>query len=279
MHKAARWSLGVLLMGIAVSSFAQTGKGGSQGNVTITTYYPSPHAVYRTLRLYPTPVSEIWAGKSCRADAQGDHTGELVYSDQGYILYCDGVVWKKTSSSASPEAIYGWVSPSGSSGAPTENFQVVGNTKISFTKFCIGGGTCSYFDDRMRWGMMCPEGYIVKYCEMIGQNSGFSNVKPSLPQGWQKHPEVIASRYFLGTDRDAIILRKNDSLNPAGTAYNPDHPREMCVSDNEEFITGINKQCDVFGLCYSPLIGEYRLRVGCVVDPNPSSATTSSASK
>ncbi|MCM8789907.1 MAG: hypothetical protein NC916_02670 [Candidatus Omnitrophica bacterium] len=56
--------------------------------VTLTTYYPSPQAVYKNLRVYP---SEVSAGESCREKG----AGTLAYSDSdNQLLYCDGNKWQ-----------------------------------------------------------------------------------------------------------------------------------------------------------------------------------------
>ncbi|MFH1414026.1 MAG: hypothetical protein ABIG56_04190, partial [Candidatus Omnitrophota bacterium] len=44
----------------------------SQDTLTITTYYPSPHGVYRTLKLHPSP--------------------QPVFCNEGEMYYDDGVV-------------------------------------------------------------------------------------------------------------------------------------------------------------------------------------------
>lgn len=68
------------------------GNGGnqlSQGQteaITITTYYPSPYGVYKTLRLYPNGDTTLAAGYDC-----GDKSGEMTYDkDTNAIFYCDG---------------------------------------------------------------------------------------------------------------------------------------------------------------------------------------------
>ena len=61
--------------------FAKTLSFAQGDEITITTYYPSPHGVYNTLRLSPQPRPD-----SCNA-------GEMYYdSTDNIIYYCDGSV-------------------------------------------------------------------------------------------------------------------------------------------------------------------------------------------
>lgn len=76
-------------LALTAFSFAQsTGQGES---ITLTTYYPSPYGVYKTLRLFPQAVK---AGNTC------NKAGEMAYADStngNEPLYCDGTTWKAIS--------------------------------------------------------------------------------------------------------------------------------------------------------------------------------------
>jgi hypothetical protein len=57
----------------------------------LTTYYPSPNAVYQKMRLFPQDIS---SGEAC------DKEGALVYSTDGnQLLYCDGSNWQPQATS------------------------------------------------------------------------------------------------------------------------------------------------------------------------------------
>lgn len=61
----------------------------AQEEITITTYYPSPYGVYRTLRLYPNTETAFSVGNPC------DKPGEMSYdADTNKVLLCDGSVNK-----------------------------------------------------------------------------------------------------------------------------------------------------------------------------------------
>lgn len=68
---------------MAVSAFAQTPTTPKSEQITITTYYPSPYGVYKTLRLYPNADLGIVLGDACA------NLGEMVYQkDDNIVMYC-----------------------------------------------------------------------------------------------------------------------------------------------------------------------------------------------
>lgn len=70
----------VAVLFMSSSSFTQ-GTGQSE-SITLTTYYPSPYGVYKTLRLFPQAVSP---GNNCT------NAGEMAYdSGSNKPVYCDG---------------------------------------------------------------------------------------------------------------------------------------------------------------------------------------------
>jgi len=63
-----------------------------QETLTITTYYPAPYGVYKTLRLYPTSDAEIDTTQPCSSK------GELIMRDSDSSMYvCDGSAWAPAS--------------------------------------------------------------------------------------------------------------------------------------------------------------------------------------
>jgi len=71
-----------LFLIISLSSFAF-----SQETYTITTYYPSPYGVYKTLRLYPN--NDAAAGDTCTK------AGEMTYHQAtNTVLFCNGTQWQ-----------------------------------------------------------------------------------------------------------------------------------------------------------------------------------------
>ncbi|MDP2922938.1 MAG: hypothetical protein Q8O30_04370 [Candidatus Omnitrophota bacterium] len=61
-------------------------------SITITTYYPAPYGVYKTLRLYPTSDTEIDINQPCTVK------GELFMRDSDSSLYlCSGSKWQSVS--------------------------------------------------------------------------------------------------------------------------------------------------------------------------------------
>jgi len=73
----------VLLLSIVSVCFAQ----GDSEQLTITTYYPSPYGVYKTLRLFP---QELASGDPCT------NAGEMAYSNSAnpnQVLVCNGSTW------------------------------------------------------------------------------------------------------------------------------------------------------------------------------------------
>lgn len=76
-------------MGITGVGYAAPGDvgeirpGGSGEQITLTTYYPSPYGVYKTLRLYPNADAQLISGGSCQ------NAGEMAYDqDTDAILFC-----------------------------------------------------------------------------------------------------------------------------------------------------------------------------------------------
>ncbi len=64
--------------------------------ITVSTYYPSPHGVYKTLRLYPN--KDFDPNKACSSK------GNMSYNDSdGHVYVCDGNRW---SNSAMPLIVY-----------------------------------------------------------------------------------------------------------------------------------------------------------------------------
>jgi len=58
-------------------------------SMTITTYYPSPYGVYKSLRLYPN--TDHAAGDSCI----GANAGEMSYNQTAnQVLFCNGSTWQ-----------------------------------------------------------------------------------------------------------------------------------------------------------------------------------------
>lgn len=123
------WILvGMILFGFMSFAFAE--------EITITTYYPSPHGVYRTLRLYPTDAFT----------PGGSYTiaGEMFYRATGtganQVYVCDGTRWvplgKKTVSFNVNKGGTGQSVPSGSWQAvtwSTERFDT--NNNFSSDRF------------------------------------------------------------------------------------------------------------------------------------------------
>lgn len=76
----------MLTASIVLPAFAQ------QESITITTYYPAPYGVYRTLRLFPVSDAEIDISQPCAAK------GELFMRDSDNSLYvCNGTNWQSVS--------------------------------------------------------------------------------------------------------------------------------------------------------------------------------------
>lgn len=81
MPKLLKCSLLAFLVLIFSSSFVF-----AEG-ITITTYYPSPYGVYKTLRLFPNNDAAV--GDACTK------AGEMFYrQSSNQILFCDGSIWK-----------------------------------------------------------------------------------------------------------------------------------------------------------------------------------------
>jgi len=72
--------ISIIFVGVCFAQSTET--------ITLTTYYPAPHGVYRELRLYPHSTSSV-----CDA-AHLETEGTLVYTDTGQLRYCDGTAWR-----------------------------------------------------------------------------------------------------------------------------------------------------------------------------------------
>lgn len=86
MHKIFFIVLIIGLLLVLSSSIVFTQGTNQAESLTITTYYPSPYGVYKTLRLFPN--QDVAIGQACT------NAGEMTY-DPGTNspLYCDGSNW------------------------------------------------------------------------------------------------------------------------------------------------------------------------------------------
>lgn len=115
----------VLFLGMTLC-FAQ------QESLTITTYYPSPHGVYGTLRLYPSADNP--STKVC----SNNEIGEMYFHDgtvkEAGIYYCNGSAWVKQGGGEFPPGVIlefegntcpaGWTYKGPSPAFPTNKGQV-----------------------------------------------------------------------------------------------------------------------------------------------------------
>ncbi|MDD5236954.1 MAG: hypothetical protein PHU91_04765 [Candidatus Omnitrophica bacterium] len=87
--------LGLTLI-IPFFSFAQT----QSEQITLTTYYPSPYGVYKTLRIYPADA----APQTCDSNGQGlmyysgTYSGGRIETQKMY--FCDGTKWQSMAASS-----------------------------------------------------------------------------------------------------------------------------------------------------------------------------------
>ncbi|MDD5044100.1 MAG: hypothetical protein PHU91_01675 [Candidatus Omnitrophica bacterium] len=81
-----------LLLGPALFCFAQS----ASEQITLTTYYPSPYGVYKSLRIYPSNV----APATCDANTAGTMYFSGTYASGGILAnamyFCDGTRWRST---------------------------------------------------------------------------------------------------------------------------------------------------------------------------------------
>jgi hypothetical protein len=94
MNKKLIIGILVIIILLHAKAFSQT-----QETLTVTTYYPSPRGVYKTLRLYPT--DDYAPGGAC------SNKGEMYYDDSDNQVYtCDGTKW--TGGATTKIATYSW---------------------------------------------------------------------------------------------------------------------------------------------------------------------------
>jgi len=72
----------------------------AEDSITITTYYPSPYGVYKTLRLYPNDSNT--PGNAC------SNRGEMYYDDSDNQVYVCNGVWASLSLSVPIGSIIAW---------------------------------------------------------------------------------------------------------------------------------------------------------------------------
>ena len=85
----------VLCLAVALNAplFAQD----QSEQITITTYYPSPFGVYRTLRLFP-----LTTAPTC---STADHAGTMYYDSAGTLNVCNGSAWRSVGGATDGDSI------------------------------------------------------------------------------------------------------------------------------------------------------------------------------
>jgi hypothetical protein len=112
-----------------------------QETLTITTYYPAPYGVYRTLRLYPTTNPD--PTYSC------SNEGEIyTYDFDNQLYFCNGSNWQSLTSYWTFDSTNNWLYPNNTNWnvgigttSPGDKLDVNGDIRVRGADIKDAGGT------------------------------------------------------------------------------------------------------------------------------------------